>query len=360
MKLLLFSSLLLFTLNSQAIHPHADKPLKVLPPAQEGQLYHGAFTDNSEEENHVVLENIRKFEQLATKKVAWVYFSNHWFNGRVTFPTDAIETIKKSGAIPYIRMSPWSRQQEEVADPLINMQKIIDGKFDSDLKEWARQARDSGVALMIEFGPEANGSWFPWNGVWNGGSKKTDYGDPNWPDGPERFRDAYRHVVDLFRAQGANNITWILHIDTSQYPAAEWNDPKYYYPGDDYIDWIGITVYGQQVPNDEDWEEFVPKLTRYMPKIDAISKTKPLMISEYAVIEDPNNSKRKAKWISDALNFVMSAKIPRIRAATYWHAGGWLPNGKNNFKIDSSAASLKAYQDAVSDSRWLSEVQLTQ
>ncbi|WP_413613090.1 glycoside hydrolase family 26 protein [Bdellovibrio sp. HCB-110] len=355
---LLFFSLLLVALQATATEESAA-PLKVLPPAQEGQLYHGAFTDNGEVENQVSVDNIKKFENLSGKDVAWVYFSNHWFGGNVIYPADNINAIKKSGAIPYIRMSPWSRQEEEVADPLISMQKVIDGVYDADLKQWAREASKAGTAIMIEFGPEANGSWFPWNGIWNGGSKRNAYGDPNWPDGPERFRDAYRHVVDLFKKEGANNITWILHIDTSQYPNSEWNDPKYYYPGDNYIDWIGITVYGQQIPTDDDWEEFVPKLTRYMPKINAISTTKPLMISEYAVIEDPSNSKRKAKWISDALNFIMSKKIPRIYAATYWHAGGWLPNEKNNFKIDSSANSLKAYKDAISDSRWISRVNLS-
>lgn len=356
MKFILFLALVFTIHYSVFATSDSNKPLKVLPPEKPGEIYHGAFTEAGVTENKVTLDNIKNFEVLAEKPVAWVYFSNHWFNGRVIFPDDNIEAIKKSGAIPYIRMSPWSRQEQEVADPIINMQKVINGAFDADLRIWARKARDSGTAMMIEFGPEANGSWFPWNGVWNGGSKRNAYGDPNWPDGPERFRDAYRHVIDLFRSEGANNITWILHIDTSQYPQAEWNDPKYYYPGDNYIDWIGVTVYGRQLPTDSDWEDFVPKLIQYMPKINDISMTKPIMISEYAIIEDNRNLKRKAQWITDSINFIMNGSIPRIRAATYWHSSGWLPNLKNNFRIDSSANSLKAYRDGIGDDRWISTI----
>lgn len=334
-------------------------PLKVLPPSEPGQVYHGAFTDNGPLENTVTVESIEKFESLVGKKVAWVYFSDHWLEGKVTYPAASIDAIKKTGSIPYIRMSPWSDLGQNKADPIISMQKIIDGQFDEDLKKWAQYARDSGTPIMIEFGPEANGKWFPWNGTWNGGSKKNGYGDPNWPDGPERYRDAYRHVVDLFKKEGAENITWILHIDTSQDPNVEWNDPKYYYPGDNYIDWIGLTVYGRQLP-EYDWDEFVPKINGYLKKVNAVSKTKPLMISEYAVIEDAKDVKRKAKWISDALNFVLSKKIPRLYAATYWHSPGWLPDGKANFKVDSSTYSLKAYQDAISDNRWIWKTRLSQ
>ena len=55
--------------------------------------------------------------------------------------------------------------------------------------------------MLVEFGTEMNGFWFPWNGKWNGAGATTGYGDPALPDGPERFRDAYRHVHDVIASQ---------------------------------------------------------------------------------------------------------------------------------------------------------------
>jgi hypothetical protein len=77
---------------------------------------------------------------------------------------------------------------------------------------------------MIEFGTEVNRSWFPWNATWNGGQSTDQYGDPQAPDGAERFRDAYRGIIDLFRAEGVNNVTWVFHVDATNSSENSWND----------------------------------------------------------------------------------------------------------------------------------------
>jgi hypothetical protein len=60
------------------------------------------------------------------------------------------------------------------------------------LKIWAQDAKRVGIPIMVKFGTEVNGNWFPWSSILNGGGKTNGYGDPNYPNGPERFRDAYR------------------------------------------------------------------------------------------------------------------------------------------------------------------------
>src|SRR5436305_6694287 len=56
-------------------------------------------------------------------------------------------------------------------------------------RSWARDAKNFGSAILIEWGTEPNGDWFSWNGKWNGGPG----------EGPERYIAAYRHIVDLMR-----------------------------------------------------------------------------------------------------------------------------------------------------------------
>src|SRR5205814_4193261 len=89
-----------------------------------------------------------------------------------------------------------------------------------------------------------NGDWFPWSGIYYGADQWDDDAD-NW-QGPENFRRAYRYVVDRVRARGATNIKWMFHTNNYSYPLDTWNFAPAYYPGSDYVDWLGFSVYGQQ------------------------------------------------------------------------------------------------------------------
>jgi len=45
--------------------------------------------------------------------------------------------------------------------------------FDADFHRWMRDAKRFGSPLIAEYGVEANGYWFPWNGRWNKGPART-------------------------------------------------------------------------------------------------------------------------------------------------------------------------------------------
>jgi len=60
------------------------------------------------------------------------------------------------------------------------------------------------------FRVEMNGDWFPWSGWYYGGEEWIDDKPDEW-EGPERFKVAYRHVVDRVRGRGAKNIQWMFH-----------------------------------------------------------------------------------------------------------------------------------------------------
>jgi beta-mannanase len=177
------------------------------------------------------------------------------------------------------------------------------------------------VPIIVEFDPEMNGDWFPWSGILNG-EKKGVYEDRKSADGPERYRDAHKHIINLFRKEGAQNITWAVHV----FPPVEksegndlhkkWNDIKNYYPGDDYIDWIGLSVYGADEPNSE-WRSFTDIMDKAYPVITEISADKPLAVFEFGIAEYPQLG-NKTKWIKNALESVEAGRYPRIKAISYW------------------------------------------
>ena len=247
-----------------------------------GYIYHAANPDFGGTEDRVSAERIRSFESLAKKGIAWAYFSNNWYKS-IVFPSQEVEIIHSLGKIPFIRMMPRSDFNEESRDPRYTLQKIIDGVFDKELAAWARKAKKVKFPLLVEFGCEANGDWFPWSGLLNGAGKKNGYGDPTLADGPERYRDAYRHIIDIFRKNDVNNVTWFFHMDAQSAPEEEWNTIAAYYPGDAYIDWIGISVYGPQ-EKDETFQTFTEIMDEVYPRIKKMTD-RPMAILEIGITE---------------------------------------------------------------------------
>jgi len=178
---------------------------------------------------------------------------------------------------------PRTNFDEGGPDPNYTMQKIIAGNFDRELTQWAIEAKNTGIPLLVEFGTEVNGNWFPWSGQYNGAGETTGYGNPDLYDGAERFRDAYRHIIEICNANLVKNITWFFHVDAYGEPDVDWNMIKNYYPGDDYIDWLGVSIYGPQESN-EDYQEFSKIMNDIYPKISNLAP-KPIAILEFAITE---------------------------------------------------------------------------
>jgi len=245
-------------------------------------IYHSAFPDFGGTEDIVTTERIGNFENLVNKNIVWAYFSNNWYNN-IQFPSTEVNTINSAGKIPFIRIMPRTNFEEGGPDPNYSMQKIIDGDFDIALTKWAIDASNTNIPLLVEFGTEVNGNWFPWNGQYNGAGETSGYGDVNLYDGAERFRDAYRHVIDICNTNGASNITWFFHVDAYSEPNVSWNKIENYYPGDSYIDWLGVSIYGAQ-ENSEDYQEFSDIMNDIYPSLCNLSN-KPIAILEFAITE---------------------------------------------------------------------------
>lgn len=331
---------------------------KLLPPFWGAYL--GAFTDFNTKtaytEDHVRASRITAFEDLAEHRLAWVYFTQQWYRG-LQFPRKRVQTIWDQGAVPYIAFLPSSGTfygpgpNQEYPEREYTLQRIIDGVFDPQLRAWADGARDLGIPVLLSFGAEVNDEWGTWNARWNGAGETAGYGDPTYPDGPERYRDAYRHIVRLFREEGAGNVTFFFHADTYA-PSTSWNTLDLYYPGDSYVDWVGISVYGSLDPR-------VP-ISPFARKIDVsgvyrtlakISK-RPMAIVEMGTVDDA--ARGKAAWIRSAFATIRSGRYPRIRAATWWD----MDSGVNT-RIDSSPDALAAFQNGVSGSFFSARVRFT-
>ncbi len=324
---------------------------KLLPPA-ENKIYFGAFPDFGGPEDNVTEKRILDFEKLANGKILWAYFSQNWYNG-IKYPKEEIHTIYKQGIVPFVRLMPRSSEEQFVAEKKYSLENIINGKFDSELKQWAKDAKEDNIPLLVDFAVEANGDWFSWSGFYNGKGIKGSYGDRNYYDGPEKYRDAYRHIIDIFRNEGVKNVTWFFHVDIYSSPNEEWNQPKYYYPGDDYIDWIGISIYGPQNTGEKYWETFSEILKNRYKSILDISSSKPFAVLEFGVTDNSSYGK-KSEWLEDAFETILSGRYIKFSAVSYWNENWEEEDGSLALiRIDSSDYSLQTFQNYLKDAKFV-------
>ncbi len=343
--------------NTQIAQPSPPQLTINIPPA--GHFYHGVYPGGiTGEEDDITLDDLRSYEQAAGKTAAWVYFSNNWYHSR-KFPTQTAEWIRDAGSIPYVRLMLRSDAVQNHADPEFTLDRIVNGGFDDDLRAWARAARDFGSPLMAEYGTEVNGEWFSWNGVWNGGGALDGYGDPAQPDGPERFCDAYRHIIQIARDEGAANILWVFHANNQDVPDESWNRLEQYYPGDEWIDWIGVSVYGAQTPMDEEWPQFRDMMDAGYPRLAALSPDKPIVVLEFGATSG-NPRGDQAVWAENALTDLIAGRWPRVIGFSWWNEM-WPndddPNHNSNMRLQNNAALAVVFQRLVgADDRVLSSL----
>ncbi len=321
---------------SAAATGSTDDP--VAAKARNGVLF-GAYVEFGESEDAVSLEGIEKFEKLAGKTAAIVASSSYW--GEQTFPSQNVGLIARHGAVPLIFWSPWDKPYEQWRGPdRFALTEILAGKWDAYIDSWADSAKAFGQPMLVSFGNEMNGDWFPWSGCFYGGAK----------GGNEVFKNTWRHVVDRVRARGADNIRWVFHVNQFSVGTEKWNAIASYYPGSNYVDWLGMSVYGQQFRN-TGWFSFKSLIDSPYKELAAVDPSKPVIVAEFGVGDFPKSGD-KAQWIRDALSMIPC--YPRIKAAVYWHERWQNADGTfSNLRVNSSPAALEAFRRGIADPRWI-------
>ena len=313
--------------------------------------YTGAYIDFGEGEDHVTRAAIDQFAALVGKPQAIVASSSYW--GRGAFPAENMRIIADYGAIPLVYWSPWVPPYEQgkhaPAGPF-SLRHIIAGDCDAYIDQWAAAAKAFGHPLLVSFGCEPNSDWFPWSGLANGADGREPDGDFA---GPEAYKRAYRHAVDRVRAAGADNVRWVFHVNDDSHPDRRWNRMAEYYPGTDYVDWLGMSTYGQLTPGADDWEEWSDSVDEAYRHLCAIDPAKPIMLAEWGVGEFPDSGD-KAEFIHDAFAGLNQGKYPRVKAAVFWHER-WQNKDESwsNLRVNSSPGALKAYRQGVANPFWL-------
>jgi hypothetical protein len=185
-----------------------------------------------------------------------VYYSA-WNN---PFSTSFAETAWDHDAYVLVQLQPGG----------VSLASIAAGDSDAYLRSYADDVVAFGHPVILCFGHEMNGTWYSW------GEGHTS---------PATFVAAWRHVVWMFRAAGAANVSWLWTVNSVNGAASSLSR---WWPGTKWVDWIGVDGYYFRAT-----DTFGSVFGSTIAEIRTLSRA-PLLIAETAVGTTPNRDSQIA------------------------------------------------------------------
>ncbi len=251
--------------------------------------------------------------------------------------TPTLEAIWNGGAIPCLTWEPMSVIDQ--IETTIPYEDILDGLYDpylfaiaDDIKSWEKP-------LVIRFAHEMNLSRYHW------GTQLADYG----PESPEIYKKMFRYVVDAFKSKQVINVFWAFCPNVDSIPNDAWNVPRNYYPGDQYVDLLGMDGYNWDISSElatsrkllwtSPWRSFEQIFKPLYLQLKKIAPRKPIVVFETASVQR-SGGQRKVQWIQDALEV---SKKWGIKGIVWFQA-----NKEEDWRIeqfeDNSLSSQPSFQ----------------
>jgi beta-mannanase len=261
---------------------------------------------------------------------ASVMWFDSWATGNA-FNAAGARTLWNQGIMTQFTWEPWNTGLT-VSDPQqIHLQDIVDGKWDSYIRARGAEFASVQAPVMVRWGHEFNGNWYPW-GIVNNNSD------------PGLYVRAYRHVHDLVVAAGASNVQWVWCFNNGSTPDSSFNDPALSYPGDAYVDWTGIDGYNWGLgpswdPGGDHWTSFDSMFAGAYAKARTVAPHRPVLIGEVASSEDGGN---KPQWINDMSTALQSGRYPDLKTVVYFDQ-----NKEEQWSGTSSSATQTAFTSWV-------------
>ena len=192
-----------------------------------------------------------------------------------------LNDIGRHGSIPMITWEPWV-STFPISDTYAGLRHdkkalhyIAAGVFDDYIRSVAHNMHDFGHPVYLRFAHEFDNPAYPWS--------------PAGGNTPEDFILAWRHVHDIFERVGAKNVRWIWN----PWKATAMAD---YFPGEEYVDYIGLTTLNYGSLNSSGPEELK---AIYTPFREAAAElpVKKVILAEFGSL---GTQAEKVRWMVDA------------------------------------------------------------
>lgn len=276
-------------------------------------------------QDNTIGSSMKQFNELMGKQHA-SYFKYVGYGK--PFPREWAEEVKAEGAFPHIA---W--------EPNDGLDKVQD---DAYIRQFADDAKQLGIPIFLRFASEMNGTW------------------TNYSGDPELYKQKWRLVHSIFqeRAPSVAMVWTVLAMPEKTIES--------FYPGDQYIDWVGVNVYNVMYHNGS-----IKQKADHEDPLDLISyvynrfsRTKPIQLSEFGVthynVTDGKHTVAFAQSKLARLYDSLEHKYPRIKAVYYFDVNNvTAPNEArriNDYSLTNEPTLIESYKKAVSSSYFLSAI----
>ncbi|WP_336769587.1 glycoside hydrolase family 26 protein [Bacillus bombysepticus] len=209
----------------------------------------------------------------------------------------------------------------------------LNGMDENYVREFIREAKQSGIPVFLRFASEMNGGWVAWHGD------------------PELYKAKWKWMYQIVKEEKADNVVMVW---SPNFLPREKIDA--YYPGDEYVDWVGLSLY--RFPIDAGEEKLAATPMDYLRPIYEKYKHKPMMLSELGVgIKSYSNNQTYINWSKQQMEYFYRAlprEFPQIKAVNYFN---YDKEGENNYSFDYYNEVKDTYKQLIQDPLFLSNIQ---
>jgi hypothetical protein len=217
---------------------------------------------------------------------------------------------------------------------------IAAGGYDWYINAWAQHFKSLPYTVVLRLDWEENGWWYGWA---TGGSAPANT--------HASYVAMWRHVHDVFVANGVTNVQWFWCPNTADGIGNFSAD----YPGDAYVNYVGVDLYNWGTAHTgNQWHSFTQLETYSYTMMNALT-AKPQVLGEVASCDTVYNggatgpTSTKEGWITSAFLTEIPQSFPRITSFMWFNAN---KPGECNFTIGSTPAVLAAFQGVAASPLW--------
>lgn len=220
---------------------------------------------------------------------------------------------------------------------------ILSGQYDDLITKCAQQLKAwSNKTFLLRFMHEMNIPDAAW---WAGHSYNQK---PDGTGDTEKFKLAWRHVWQIFRDQGVPNVQWVWSPNYGSSPNVAWNNLHNYYPGDQYVDWIGLSGYNWMAEG-PGFQSFSDLYAGVLADLQC-RYARPIILAEIGSAPyggTQYNPPNKEGWIADALGRLQT--YPLVRAVSWFNDFAYHSTAHADFRIWTNTKVGVGYESLPGD-----------
>lgn len=247
------------------------------------------------------------------------------------FPHDIIGTIYEKNSYPMITWEPWASPliKKDSVKELMEEKKVFkyisEGYYDTYIKEFIQILDAYDKPVFLRFAHEFDNPQYPWSR--KGGNT------------PEEFQAAWKHINHLIKEENAYKVMMVWN---------PWKPEKMkdYYPGDEYVDWVSLTMLNYGPLNDDgEHYSFETLYEEFRLELNSFTR-KPVMIAEFGSVKLGG---KQDEWLTKALESLREKKYEAVSALVLFNSAFDknipLNDWYDNKFIDWSTTSLHLFKN---------------